>query len=37
MNKDWIRKEDAIGYVLRNHYDEIKELIFEQEAENLRE
>jgi len=37
IEREMIKKEDAIEYVLRNHYDVIRELVFEQEAENQRE
>jgi len=33
----WIRKEDAVEYVLENHYDEVKEAVAEQETANLHE
>ena len=34
---DWIKKDEAVEYVLENHYDEVREAVFEQEQENLRE
>ena len=34
VKEDWIRKENALEYVLENHYDEVREAIFEQEAES---
>ncbi len=37
MNKDWIKKDDALEYVLENCYDEVREAVFEQEAESRRE
>jgi len=35
--KGWIKKEDAFEWVLENYYDEVKEAVFEQEAESRRE
>ena len=37
IKKDWIKKDDALEYVLENYYDEIREAVFEQEAEIKRE
>ena len=37
MKNDWIKKDDAVEYVLENHYDEIREAVFEQEAEGRQE
>ena len=37
MDKNWIKKDDALEYVLENHYDEVREAVFEQEAESGRE
>jgi len=34
---DYIHKDNAIEYVLEHHYDEVREAVFEQEAENRRE
>ena len=39
---DWnkpemISTEDALGYVLENHYDEVREAVFEQEGKNRHE
>jgi len=34
---DYIHKDDALEYVLENHYDEVLEAVAEQEAENQRE
>lgn len=31
---NWIRKEDAFEYVMENCYDEVRNAVFEQEAEN---
>ena len=36
-NENWIKKDKALEYVLENFYDEVKEAVFEQEAENQRE
>jgi len=35
--KGWIKKADAFEWVLENYYDEVREAVFEQEAENRRE
>jgi len=32
-----IREKDAFEYVMENMYDEVKEAVFEQEAESQRE
>jgi len=35
--KGWIKKDDAFEWVLENYYDEVKEAVFEQEAEARQE
>ncbi len=37
MKEDWIKKSDAFEYVLENYYDEVREAVFEQEAESRQE
>ena len=37
IKNDWIKKDDALEYVLENHYDEVREAVFEQEAESRHE
>jgi len=37
MEKEMIEKDKAFEYVMENFYDEVKEAVFEQEAENQRE
>ena len=37
FKKDWIKKDKALEYVLENYYDEVKEAVFEQEAEARQE
>jgi len=34
---DYIHKDKALEYVLENFYDEVREAVFEQEAESQRE
>ena len=34
---NYIHKDNAVEYVLKNHYDEVREAVFEQEAESQRE
>jgi len=34
ISDDVIRVTDAFEYVMKNHYDEVKEAVFEQEADN---
>ena len=34
MNDDYVLKSEAVEYVLKHHYDEIREAINEQEADN---
>jgi len=34
---EYIKKDDALEYVLENHYDEVREAVFEQEAESRQE
>jgi len=34
---EYIKKDDAFEYVLENYYDEVREAVFEQEAESRRE
>ena len=36
-NQEIISPEKVVEYVLENHYDEVREAVFEQEAENQRE
>ena len=36
-DSDWIQKDDAVEFVLENYYDEVREAVFEQEAENRTE
>jgi len=36
-NSDWIKKDDALEFVLENYYDEVREAVFEQEAESRQE
>jgi len=33
IKNDWIKKKDAFDYILENFYEEVKEAVFEQEAE----
>ena len=33
----YIKKEDAFEYVMENYYEEVKEQVFEQEAESRQE
>ena len=33
----YILEEDAFEYVMENYYDEVREQVFEQEAENRQE
>ena len=37
IKNDWIKKDDALEYVLENYYDEVREAVFEQEAESRQE
>jgi len=37
LDEDYILKDKALEYVIENHYDEIKEAVFEQEADNKNE
>ena len=37
MATNWIKKTDALEYVLENYYDEVRERVFEQEAESKQE
>jgi len=37
IGKNWIKKTDALEYVLENYYDEVREAVFEQEAESRQE
>ena len=37
VKEDWIRKIEAFDWVLENFYDEVREAVFEQEAESQRE
>ena len=37
LDDDYIRKVDAVQYVLENNYDDVKEQVFEQEGEAMRE
>jgi len=37
FKKDWIKKDDALNFVLENYYDEVREAVFEQEAEARQE
>jgi len=34
---EYITKESALEYVLENYYDEVREAVFEQEAESKQE
>ena len=34
---EYIKEDDAFEYVLENYYDEVREAIFEQEAESKQE
>jgi len=34
MEKEMIEKDKALEYVLENFYDEVREAVFEQEAES---
>ena len=34
---EYIKKDDALEYVLENYYDEVREAVFEQEAESKQE
>ncbi len=34
---EYIKKDDALEYVLENYYDEVREAVFEQEAESRQE
>ena len=36
-NQENISPDKVVEYVLENHYDEVKEAVFEQEAESQRE
>lgn len=36
-NQDNIEPDKAFEYVMENYYDEVKEAVFEQEADNRRE
>jgi len=36
-NQDNIDPDKAFEYVMEHHYDEVKEAVFEQEADNRRE
>jgi len=36
-NQENISPDKAVEYVLENHYDEVREAVFEQEAESQRE
>jgi len=36
-NQENIDPDKTVEYVLENHYDEVKEAVFEQEAENQKE
>jgi len=36
-NQDNIEPDKAFEYVMENHYDEVREAVFEQEADNRRE
>ena len=36
-NQDNIEPDKAFEYVMKNHYDEVREAVFEQEAENRHE
>lgn len=37
MDENYIKKDKTLEYVLENFYDEIKEAVFEQEAEARQE
>jgi len=37
MNREHIKKDKALEYVLENYYDEVREAVFEQEAESRQE
>ena len=37
VHDEWVKKENVVEYVLENHYDEVREAVFEQEAESRRE
>ena len=37
IDREMIKKDKALEYVLENYYDEVKEAVFEREAENQRE
>jgi len=37
MNDDYIHKDEAVEYVLTHKYDEIREAVLEQEADNKEE
>jgi len=35
VEREMIHKDKALEYVLENFYDEVREAVFEQEADNL--
>jgi len=37
LQNEWIKIDDAFEYVMENMYDEVREAVFEQEAESQRE